>query len=73
MTSARAVTIPQEIVALAERKLTSKRQDPMITIIGISDNTWRKVRAGEPIRKSLALRLIERMQAEASTGERPHP
>ena len=41
--------------------------------VGVGRQTWVKIRNGEPIRRSLALRLISRFQTNGCKGERqPH-
>ena len=44
------------------REMLSRRSDQgVMDVFGISANTWLKLRRGEPIRRSLAERLRERL------------
>jgi len=65
----RLVQVPDEVLAAVHREMESGgRAAPMIRI-GISDNTWRKMRARLPIRASVAARVIERF-GDRTMGER---
>lgn len=58
-TSLRAVDAG--IVARMSATLEGQTDETLMPQFGISYNTWRKVRAGEPIRRSVADRLEQRV------------
>lgn len=56
------------IVARMLATLEGQTDETLMPQFGISYNTWRKVRAGEPIRRSVADRLEQRV----CQSSRPH-
>jgi hypothetical protein len=60
--------VSASIVGKIRDQLTGETDEALMPRFGISYNTWRKVRAGEPIRRSVAERLERRVQGNA---ERP--
>jgi len=65
----RGVKVPAEMVAAID-SVKTQRAGCLITRIGISENTWRKVRGGQPIRQSVYDRLVVRLaQSRASDGK----
>src|SRR5690606_32813576 len=61
--------IDQSVVDRLERRLRTQTRASLMQTWGISANTWAKLKAGEPVRTSLAERLIERIIAR-ETGAR---
>ncbi|PSO09688.1 hypothetical protein C7E20_21290 [Sphingobium sp. AEW4] len=59
----RAVTrhIDPPIVQRLGKRLCSRKPDHIMEQLGISLNTWLKLLAGEPIRASVADRLLDRL------------
>jgi hypothetical protein len=55
------VRINAETVARMESLVVGRTDEALNARFGISYNTWRKVTAGEPVRASLADRLIARL------------
>lgn len=51
------------IVSRIRDQLTGETDEALMGRFGISYNTWRKVRSGKPIRRSVAERLEQRMVA----------
>lgn len=49
------------IVSRIRDQLDGETDEALMGRFGISYNTWRKVRSGEPIRRSVADRLEQRM------------
>lgn len=58
-------TLPYEIIAHIIAHCPGRTDEALQPRFGISYNTWRKIAAGEPIRATVAARLIERIKAEA--------
>lgn len=61
--------VPPEIV---ERICRIRQRDPSAPVMqqfGISDNSWRKLRRGEPLRRSVADRLIARFSCDRMDQE----
>lgn len=60
MTNARLTTmrpVPQNVVDHMLAGMRGQTSDVLMMQYGISYNTWRKIRAGHPIRNSVAERL----------------
>lgn len=57
-------TLPGEIIDHIVAHCPGRTDEALQPRFGISYNTWRKIAAGEPIRASVAARLIERIKAE---------
>ncbi|PVE58181.1 hypothetical protein DC429_09980 [Arthrobacter sp. TPD3018] len=57
-------TLPGEIVDHIVAQCPGRTDEALQPRFGISYNTWRKIAAGEPIRATVAARLIERIMAE---------
>ncbi|MFT3966287.1 MAG: hypothetical protein QM690_10435 [Sphingobium sp.] len=57
--------IEPRLVAQLDKRLTSRKPGHIMEQLGISLNTWDKLLAGEPIRASVANRLIERFSGSA--------
>jgi len=55
------IRIPAETVALMRAQLPAQTNDAISATFGISQNTWVKIRDGEPIRRSVGERLIARL------------
>ncbi|WP_022683532.1 hypothetical protein [Sphingobium bisphenolivorans] len=55
------VQLDRAFVEMLIQRRSCDNRHPLMQAFGISDNTWRKIREGKPIRASLAQRLIERM------------
>ncbi len=53
--------IPSEAVDQMKRLLPSQSKDSVMDVLGISSNTWLKVKKAEPIRASVAERLLSRL------------
>ncbi|MGP7795209.1 hypothetical protein [Sphingomonas sp. CLY1604] len=53
--------IPEEIVLEMRRLSVPKTDEGLQQVFGISYNTWRRIDRHQPIRSSVAERLIERM------------
>lgn len=53
--------IDDEVVRLAELFVIARTDESLNDRLGISYNTWRKLKAGLPVRKSVAKRLTERL------------
>jgi len=58
--------VPQKVVDHMMAGLTGQTSDVLMLQFGISYNTWRKIRAGDPIRSSVAERLERRMLDKGS-------
>ncbi|MGR6330037.1 hypothetical protein ACU5AX_13300 [Sphingomonas sp. XXL09] len=57
-------TLPEEIVKHIVTHCPGRTDETLQPRFGISYNTWRKIVAGEPIRATVAARLIDRIKAE---------
>ena len=55
------LSIPPAAVALMRERLPAQTKEDITIALGISQNTWVKVRAGEPIRRSVGERLLARL------------
>lgn len=58
------VTLDEELVAYMLRECPGRTDEVLMDRFGISYNTFRKIEAGLPIRRSLAERLEVRLQEE---------
>lgn len=58
----RTRVIPSDLVEQMATRLPRQSRDELMERYGISYNTWRKLRAGVPIRASLAERLEQRVK-----------
>ncbi len=61
----RLLHLPEEVVVRLEWRHRSNKGQPTMAKLGISDNTWRKIRAGMPIRASVVERLCTRLSDDA--------
>jgi hypothetical protein len=64
------MALPTRFVAELDNQWQTRSGNQVMTTLGISENTWRKLRTGQPIRASVAKRLLERFSALA---EQCHP
>lgn len=53
--------IPQEVLSLMRARRTPQTDEALQREFGISYNTWRRIKAGQAIRASVAERLIRRL------------
>jgi hypothetical protein len=53
----RLAYLPHDLVVRLEQRRASNKDMAIMANLGISDNTWRKIRTGLPIRASVANRL----------------
>ena len=58
--------LPEEIVSEMRRLSVPKTDEGLQQVFGISYNTWRRIDRGQPIRSSVAERLIRRMDTSLS-------
>lgn len=61
--------VDPSIVRLMRMEMRGETDKALVPQFGISYNTWRKVRAGEPIRRSVADRVEERVRRQAGRRE----
>lgn len=54
--------VPPDMVEHMAERLSRQSRDELMDRYGISYNTWRKLRAGDPIRASVAERLEQRVR-----------
>lgn len=59
----RLLVVPEATVRRMRAALRAQTADCISATFGISMNTWTKVRDGQPIRRSVAERLLERLDA----------
>ncbi len=52
---------PKEIIEKMKKIRAENDRVSVMEQFGISDNSWRKLRRGQPLRKSVVSRLIERL------------
>jgi len=57
----RMLTIDPDLIAAMQNALPLGKPDRIMQAYGISWNTWTKLRDRQPIRHSLALRLLDRI------------
>ncbi|WP_419815701.1 hypothetical protein [Glacieibacterium sp.] len=67
----RAYVVDLGLVSDMARRCASQTAFGLTNQFGISWNTWSKLRKGQPIRRSVALRLVSRVLAEAGHGTDP--
>jgi hypothetical protein len=67
----RAYVVDMLLVSNMARKCASQTPVNLNDQFGISWNTWSKLRKGQPIRRSVALRLVSRVLNEAGVDEDP--
>lgn len=67
----RAYIVDIGLVAQMARKCTSQTPTGLNSQFGISWNTWSKLRKGLPIRRSVALRLVQRVLHENGSEADP--
>lgn len=60
------ITLKEEIAAYLLHNCPGRTDEMLMPRFGISYNTFRKIEKGEPIRNSVAERLIERITCEMS-------
>jgi hypothetical protein len=53
--------IPHEVLSLMRARQTPQTDEALQREFGISYNTWRRIKAGQAIRTSVAERLIRRL------------
>lgn len=53
--------VDEQAVLLMRREVCAQTDEALMRQFGISYNTWRKVREGQPIRRSVADRLESRL------------
>ncbi len=53
--------VDAQAVSVMKREIAGQTDEVLMAQFGISYNTWRKVRAGQPVRNSLAERLENRL------------
>ncbi|WP_420143011.1 hypothetical protein [Sphingobium sp.] len=73
MTNTRLATmrpVPQHVVDHMLAGMLGQTSDVLMMQFGISYNTWRKIRAGDPIRDSVARRLERRVLDSNAMGGR---
>jgi hypothetical protein len=73
--SARQMATPQRMAHIdrhiADRLaagLENQKPDYLMRTLGISVNTWVKIRSGQPIRASVAMRLLRRIDQAPDGG-----
>lgn len=54
-------SVPQKVLDNMLADMRGQTSDVLMMQYGISYNTWRKIRAGDPIRNSVAERLEQRV------------
>lgn len=54
-------TIPAWVVQKMRNSLSTENREEIMGAFGISKNTWLKIKTGEPIRASVASRLLDRV------------
>ena len=59
-------TLPDEVVSHLLDNCPGRTDQALQPRFGISYNTWRKIAAGQPIRATVAERLIDRVRFEQS-------
>lgn len=65
----RMTNLPQDLRERMLARRAARTDEGMQAMFGISYNTWRRIEAGEPIRVSVAARLVSRMKClEESAG-----
>ncbi len=67
----KAYVVDLGLVSDMARKCASQTPTSLNNQFGISWNTWSKLRKGQPIRRSVAMRLVSRVLAEAGQDTDP--
>lgn len=57
-----AAVLPSRAVASMRQRLRSQSKECVMDTLGISANTWLKIKKGEPIRQSTAEQLMRRIR-----------
>ncbi|WP_156416666.1 MULTISPECIES: hypothetical protein [unclassified Sphingopyxis] len=57
------IRIPDNIVLIMKKLREENTSISIMILFGIGDNTWRRIRMGEPIRKSVASRLLLKIES----------
>lgn len=57
------IRIPDNIVLIMKKLREENTSISIMMLFGIGDNTWRRIRMGEPIRKSVASRLLLKIES----------
>jgi DNA-directed RNA polymerase subunit H (RpoH/RPB5) len=60
------IVIDQALVDELSRVLHSHTKDCVMNTLGISSDTWIKIKRGDPIRRSTAARLLERLPVRSN-------
>lgn len=75
MKSGEAMATPQRMAHIDQRiadrlaaRLENQKPDYLMQTLGISVNTWVKIRSGRPIRASVATRLLRRIGELSDDG-----
>ena len=63
------VSVSTEEFARLRRKLPAITSDNLMRFYGISENTWRKLRDGRPVKRGTLDRLMARYERLCSSGE----
>ena len=56
-----------DLIGRMQAELKDKCGEPKALVLGIGNNTWAKILDGEPVRASVADRLLERFGARAAS------
>lgn len=56
--------VPASIVEEMKSSRARNNKISIMELFGISDNSWRRIRCGSPLRYSVAMRLIERLRTQ---------
>jgi hypothetical protein len=56
------VILDGDTIALLRKRLPNESKETVSDALGISSNTWIKVKRGKPVNASLARRLVERIE-----------
>ncbi|MBT2186802.1 hypothetical protein KK488_07540 [Sphingobium sp. H33] len=65
------VLVAPETIARMHRHIGGRTDEALNSCFGISYNTWRKLAAGQPVRASVASRLIVRLSMLESNAKHP--
>ncbi|GAO56594.1 MULTISPECIES: hypothetical protein [unclassified Novosphingobium] len=71
VTPPRAYVVRIDLVHEMSRRCIAQTSTSLSDQFGISWNTWSKLRRGEPIRRSVALRLVKRVLAQQGQDADP--
>lgn len=64
MTTQSLLTIEKDIVERMFKRIHCQKPEVIQDAFGIGINTWVKIREGKAIRRSVAIRLLERLKRE---------